>query len=153
MRNFASILVKFSKLSHIPTTIWRPPKMAPPPPPPPPPPHCRVSGALCYATAYLQKQTHQLLVLILLRRARFSRPQKLTSNNQQPIYLFWHAWEEACSHFLIKLREPFKLNKSWLKKTNDERQRSHLKTFKWTHSVSKAARWAAFTPVCSIQLL
>ena len=30
MRNFASTLVKFSKLSHIPTTIWRPPKMAPP---------------------------------------------------------------------------------------------------------------------------
>ena len=36
MRNFASTLVKFSKLSHIQTTIWRPPKMAPPPPPPPP---------------------------------------------------------------------------------------------------------------------
>ena len=35
MRNFASTLVKFSKLSHIQTTIWRPPKMAPPPPPPP----------------------------------------------------------------------------------------------------------------------
>ena len=32
MRNFASTLVKFSKLSHIQTTIWRPPKMAPPPP-------------------------------------------------------------------------------------------------------------------------
>ena len=30
MRNFASTLVKFSKLSHIQTTIWRPPKMAPP---------------------------------------------------------------------------------------------------------------------------
>ena len=30
MRNFASTLVKFSKLSHIPTTIWRPPKLAPP---------------------------------------------------------------------------------------------------------------------------
>ena len=44
MRNFASTLVKFSKLSHIQTTIWRPPKMAPPP-------HCGVSGALCYATA------------------------------------------------------------------------------------------------------
>ena len=29
MRNFASTLVKFSKLSHIQTTIWRPPKMAP----------------------------------------------------------------------------------------------------------------------------
>ena len=43
MRNFASTLVKFSKLSHIQTTIWRPPKMAPPP-------HCGVSGALCYAT-------------------------------------------------------------------------------------------------------
>ena len=38
MRNFASTLVKFSKLSHIQTTIWRPPKMAPPPP------HCGVSG-------------------------------------------------------------------------------------------------------------
>ena len=50
MRNFASTLVKFSKLSHIQTTIWRPPKMAPPPPPPPP--HCGVSGALCYATGY-----------------------------------------------------------------------------------------------------
>ena len=36
MRNFASTLVKFSKLSHIQTTIWRLPKMAPPPPPPPP---------------------------------------------------------------------------------------------------------------------
>ena len=34
MRNFASTLVKFSKLSHIQTMIWRPPKMAPPPPPP-----------------------------------------------------------------------------------------------------------------------
>ena len=43
MRNFASTLVKFSKLTHIQTTIWRPPKMAPPP-------HCGVSGALCYAT-------------------------------------------------------------------------------------------------------
>ena len=52
MRNFASTLVKFSKLSHIQTTIWRPPKMAPPPPPPPPP-HCGVSGALCYATDYV----------------------------------------------------------------------------------------------------
>ena len=30
MGNFASTLVKFSKLSHIQTTIWRPPKMAPP---------------------------------------------------------------------------------------------------------------------------
>ena len=30
MRNFASTLVKFSKLSHIQTTVWRPPKMAPP---------------------------------------------------------------------------------------------------------------------------
>ena len=30
MRNFASTLVKFSKLSHIQTTIWRPSKMAPP---------------------------------------------------------------------------------------------------------------------------
>ena len=30
MRNFASTLVKFSKLSRIQTTIWRPPKMAPP---------------------------------------------------------------------------------------------------------------------------
>ena len=30
MRNFASTLVKFSKLSHIQTTIWRPPKIAPP---------------------------------------------------------------------------------------------------------------------------
>ena len=30
MRNFVSTLVKFSKLSHIQTTIWRPPKMAPP---------------------------------------------------------------------------------------------------------------------------
>ena len=30
MRNFASTLVKFSKLSHIQTMIWRPPKMAPP---------------------------------------------------------------------------------------------------------------------------
>ena len=28
MRNFASTLVKFSKLSHIQTTIWRPSKMA-----------------------------------------------------------------------------------------------------------------------------
>ena len=43
MRNFASTLVKFSKLSHIQTTILRPPKMAPPP-------HCGVSGGLCYAT-------------------------------------------------------------------------------------------------------
>ena len=32
MRNFASTIVKFSKLSHFQTTIWRPP---PPPPPPP----------------------------------------------------------------------------------------------------------------------
>ena len=30
MRSFASTLVKFSKLSHIQTTIWRPPKTAPP---------------------------------------------------------------------------------------------------------------------------
>ena len=30
MCNFASTLVKFSKLSHIQTTVWRPPKMAPP---------------------------------------------------------------------------------------------------------------------------
>ena len=28
MRNFASTLVKFSKLSHIQTTIWRPPRVA-----------------------------------------------------------------------------------------------------------------------------
>ena len=36
MRNFTSTLVKFSKLSHIQTTIWRPPRWRPPPPPPPP---------------------------------------------------------------------------------------------------------------------
>ena len=44
MRNFASTLVKFSKLSHFQTTIWRPLRC-------PPPPHCGVTGALCYATA------------------------------------------------------------------------------------------------------
>ena len=40
MHNFASTLVKFSKQSHIQTTIWRPP-------------HCGVSGALCYATGQI----------------------------------------------------------------------------------------------------
>ena len=44
MRNFASTLVKFSKLSHIQTTIWRPTKMAPP--------ALRRQRALCYATAF-----------------------------------------------------------------------------------------------------
>ena len=43
MRNFASTLVKFSKLSHIQTTIWCPLRWRPP--------HCGVSRALSYATA------------------------------------------------------------------------------------------------------
>ena len=71
MRNFASTLVKFSKLSHIQTTIWRPPKMAPPP-------HCRVSGALCYATEACLPRLLQLDFLISPAKLDFfNSPAKL----------------------------------------------------------------------------